>query len=265
MQAQRSELFGHVLRKVDLPHFLITETRYEPDMQLPAHGHNCSYLSFVLQGAYQEIHHHRAEDCSAGSLIFHPADEIHSDSFHSVESRCLNLHLAFDETLVDVDFSKRQHHKNRSAFTLTTRIYRELCDPDPFSELILDGLSFELLGETLRIDHKSKSIPRWLRQIEDRMRSSFQENLTIAYLAGQAGVHPVHLSRTFRKFYRCTPGEYLRSIRIDFACKELRTTDLDIAEVALQSGFSDQSAFAKSFKRTTGSTPGEFRKVFRSR
>ena len=265
MQAQRSELYGKVLRKIDLPHFLITETRYEPGMHLPAHGHNCSYLSFVLQGAYQEIHQHRAEDCSAGSLIFHPRDEIHSNSFQSNESRCLNLHLSFDESLVDVDFSKRKHHKHRTAFALTTRIYRELCDPDPVSELILDGLSFELLGETLRIDNKGSKIPVWLLQINDLIHSAFQENFTIAFLAGLAGVHPVHLSRTFRKFYRCTPGEYLRSVRIDFACNQLRTTDLEIAEVALQCGFSDQSAFAKNFKRTTGCTPGQYRKMFRSR
>jgi AraC family transcriptional regulator len=133
------------------------------------------------------------------------------------------------------------------------------------SELILDGIAFELLGETLRIGHQHERIPAWLKQVGEMIHSSFQKNLTIEVLAGEAGVHPVHLSRTFRKFYRCTAGEYLRSVRIDFACEKLRTTGLGIADVALESGFCDQSAFAKSFKRVTGCTPGQFRKMFRSR
>jgi AraC family transcriptional regulator len=265
MEVRRAELHGQVLRKIDLPHFLITETLYQPGMHLPAHGHNYSYVSFVLEGAYQENHHHRSEDCSTGSLIFHPGDEIHSNNFQSVESRCLNLHLNFDETLVDVDFSKRKNSKSRLAVALTTKIYREICNPDPVSELILDGLAFELLGETLRIGCEKKQIPAWLKQVQEMIHSSFQQNLTIADLAGEAGVHPVHLSRTFRKFYRCTAGEYLRTVRIDFACQKLRTTDLEIADVALQAGFWDQSAFAKSFKRVTGCTPGQFRKMFRRR
>jgi AraC family transcriptional regulator len=265
MEVRRAELYGQVLRRVDLPHFLITETLYEPGLHLPAHGHNHSYVSFVLQGAYQEIYYHRAEDCSTGSLIFHPGNEIHSNNFESMESRCLNLQHTFDETLIDVDFSKRKHNKNRLAAPLTTKIYREVCDPDSVSELILDGLAFELLGATLRIEHGEKRIPAWLKQVEDLIHSCFQENLTIALLAAEAAVHPVHLSRTFRKFYRCTAGEYLRSVRIDFACKQLRTTDLEIADVALQAGFCDQSAFAKSFKRAMECTPGQYRKMFRSR
>ncbi|MCI0415451.1 AraC family transcriptional regulator [bacterium] len=265
MHIQRGELHGQVVRQADLTHFLLTETRYEPDLHLPVHGHNSSYVSFVLQGAYEEIHHQQVEDCSTGSVIFHPADEIHSNNFQSIGSRCLNLHLNFDESVMDVDLSRRKHNRNRSAAGLTTRIYRELCDPDPVSELILDGLAFELLGETLRIDHGSMRIPAWLNQIEDFIHTSFHENLTIAILAAEAGVHPVHLSRTFRRFYRCTAGEYLRSVRIDFACQKLRTTNLEIAEVALRSGFSDQSAFAKAFKHVTQCTPGRFRKMFRSR
>src|SRR5919106_3365015 len=126
MEVRRVELYGQVVRRVALPHFLITETYYQPGMNLPSHGHNFSYLSFVLQGAYQEMCQQRREDCSAGSLIFHPGDEVHSNNFQSIESRCLNLHLTFDQNLVDVDFSKRKHSKNRITAVLTTKIYREI-------------------------------------------------------------------------------------------------------------------------------------------
>ena len=39
--------------------------------------------------------------------------------------------------------------------------------------------------------------------------------LTIAALGFTVEVHPVHLARTFRREYGCTPGEYLRRLRIE--------------------------------------------------
>jgi AraC-like DNA-binding protein len=48
-------------------------------------------------------------------------------------------------------------------------------------------------------------------------------------------------------------------VRIDRACQLLRSTDLPLLEVALDTGFSDQSYFTKVFRRYIGSTPGAYR------
>src|SRR5262245_35676700 len=77
--------------------------------------------------------------------------------------------------------------------------------------------------------------------------------------------HPVHLAREFHKYYQCTIGEYLRKLRIDFACHEVISSDSTLAEIALDAGFFDQSHFSRTFKCHTGLTPTEFRETFRSR
>jgi AraC family transcriptional regulator len=263
MEAGRQELYGHVLRTLDLPHFQLTETKYDESTYLPAHRHSHGYLSLVLRGAYQEVHHRRTEDCLTGAVIFHPAEEVHENIFPASEASCLNLHLSFRESSLNVDLQKRINHEHGLAVDLFKRIYRELCNPDPLSILIMDGLGLALLGEVLRLGMEGRNIPHWLKQIEVRIHTSFQEKITMASLAASAGVHPVHLSRSFQKYYRCTIGEYVRNLRVEFASRKLSTTRLEVAEIALQSGFSDQSAFTKTFRRLTGYTPGQFRRRFR--
>jgi AraC-like DNA-binding protein len=84
---------------------------------------------------------------------------------------------------------------------------------------------------------------------------------SLADLAAIGGVHPVHLSREFRKHYHMTIGELIRKRRIDRACELLSNSAMSLSEVALTCGFSDQSHFCAMFKSHTGLTPAKFRDV----
>ncbi len=70
-------------------------------------------------------------------------------------------------------------------------------------------------------------------------------------LARDAGVHPVHLARAFRKAEKLTPGEYLQRLRVRAACHRLRERDYSLAAIAMECGFADQSHFARVFKKLT--------------
>jgi AraC family transcriptional regulator len=78
-------------------------------------------------------------------------------------------------------------------------------------------------------------------------------------IADLVGVHPVHLASTFRQHYRCTIGEYVRHLRIEFACRMISSSEASLADIALAAGFFDQSHFSKAFKQLTGMTPSQFR------
>jgi AraC family transcriptional regulator len=69
----------------------------------------------------------------------------------------------------------------------------------------------------------------------------------------------VHVAQTFRRFHQCTIGEYLRRLRVDYACHELAGSERAICEIAAAAGFSDQSHFNRSFKRETGMSPSQYR------
>lgn len=250
--------------------FTLTETAYTPSLQLPRHSHRYAYLCFVLQGSFTEFYEQRSRACRPSTLIFHPSDESHSDHFHTA-ARCFNL--LFDIRWVD---RVRQYSGIIDCPTefyggfvaqLATRLYREFHQMDELSPLIVEGLALEILGEAARssLTRKRVAPPRWLKQARELLHEQFHESLTLSTLARSVGVHETHLSREFRRYYRCTVGEYIRHLRIEFACQQLSTSVTPLSDIALAAGFTDQSHFARTFKQITGTSPATYRRTFRTR
>lgn len=71
-----------------------------------------------------------------------------------------------------------------------------------------------------------------------------------------------YLIELFKKQYETTPIKYLNHLRIKKALELLCSTDLNITDIALSSGFESLSPFYDSFKREVGMTPKEYRKNY---
>ena len=104
-----------------------------------------------------------------------------------------------------------------------------------------------------------KNMPEWLVRAKCVLRAQFSEQVSLSVIAAEVGVHRVHLAREFRKYHGLTVGEYLRRVRIAFACRQLLTTHDPTATIASAAGFADQSHFIRVFKRVHRTTPGRFR------
>jgi AraC family transcriptional regulator len=72
-------------------------------------------------------------------------------------------------------------------------------------------------------------------------------------------VHPVRLSREFRRAHHVTMTELITTLRVEQAAHLLRTTERGLAAIALDTGFADQSHLAKVFRRHTGTTCARYR------
>lgn len=92
--------------------------------------------------------------------------------------------------------------------------------------------------------------------IEDRL----DQNVSLDQLSDQAGLSRFHLIRVFRRQVGLTPHAYLTQRRLCRA-KDLLDQDRPIAEVALETGFSDQSHLNRAFKKIHGITPGQYRNM----
>ena len=82
---------------------------------------------------------------------------------------------------------------------------------------------------------------------------------TIKRLADVAKMSTYQLDRRMKRLFGLTTGQWLLKTRIDQACRLLLETDQSITDVAFDCGYTDQSAFTRQFRRTTGRTPSEFR------
>jgi AraC family transcriptional regulator len=126
--------------------------------------------------------------------------------------------------------------------------------------LVLEGYVLEMLGAIADFHGPEKSAPRWLGRVKERLHEEFREELRMRELASEAGVHPVHLARTFRAHEKQTPGDYRQRLRVRAACHLLRDPEYPLAAVAMECGFADQSHFTRVFRKMTETTPGRFRR-----
>ncbi len=90
--------------------------------------------------------------------------------------------------------------------------------------------------------------------------NNFLSPLSLSELAKMFQVHPVYLSKSFKKEFGLTITESYRKCRIDEACRLLKDSQLSLVQIALQCGFYDQSHFCKYFQMITGLSPLAFRK-----
>ena len=85
-----------------------------------------------------------------------------------------------------------------------------------------------------------------------------------AEIAAAINISPTYFSRLFKRATGRSPHQYVIQQRVERAKKLLKTTDLAIANIALQVGFSSQSHLTQHFKHLTGVTPKQVSKIARS-
>lgn len=68
------------------------------------------------------------------------------------------------------------------------------------------------------------------------------------------------MSSIFKEKTGINFSEYLNTLRIERAKELLTNIDLRIQDIALQVGYQNVNSFIRTFKRSSGLTPGEYRK-----
>ena len=270
MQLAPGSYYGETLRSSKVGSFELSERVYSPGYQTPKHTHKRALFCYVMQGNYTEIYGKKTRECRSSALLFHPPGELHAEHFHDAGGRSFLIEMApgwMTQVQQQLKVTDEAADFYGGSFELLARkLYREFGQSDSSSSLIIEGLMMEMLGETLRRS-TAKEIhhsPRWLQQAKELLHARFTENLTLADVAQNVGIHPVHLAQTFHKTYQCTVGEYVRKLRIEYACQELATSVKPIVDIALAAGFCDQSHFTRTFKRIIGAAPSQYREALRN-
>lgn len=96
-------------------------------------------------------------------------------------------------------------------------------------------------------------------RIKRYIDSNYTEDISLDFLADKAHISKYYLSHTFTKYYGMSPINYLNEVRLRTSKELLETTDLSISQIAESSGFSSQSYFSQSFRRSCGLTPSDYR------
>ena len=256
--------YGNPMKSYDVAGLILRDCLYRPNLKTPNHAHEYAHFGMVLQGALTEIYGSKTRNYQPSALVFHPSGEIHQNLFHETGGRMFVVELAPEWTerahtysnALDQSFDCRGGVLGQ----LAIKLHSEFREMDDIAPLAMEGIVLEMIAQLTRtsqpVEHRP---PRWLEQVREILHAQFTEKPTISSIAQSVGVHPVHLMRTFNRHYRCTIGEYLCQLRIEYACQQMSNPDLSLAEIASAAGFADQSHFSRTFKRAIGVSPATFR------
>ncbi|HTM58053.1 MAG TPA: AraC family transcriptional regulator [Candidatus Udaeobacter sp.] len=255
--------FGTPVRRASFGDLRLVETSFRPNARIERHRHERAYFCLITNGAFEESRGRDVRDYRAGTLVFRPAGEEHSERFGERGGRCLNVeipqHWLERHASTRVTLPSSLEMRGPRIASIADRIGAELRESDDLRFLALEGLALELVAETARAARSPESrLPAWIDQVVERLDAA-ESIPSLADLAAIGGVHPSHLARTFRRLLRCTPADYVRRRRIERARRALTETDQAIGEIALDAGFCDQSHFTRAFRRATGTTPAAYR------
>ncbi len=161
--------------------------------------------------------------------------------------------LVNDETVKSLMFKIIELYKNKDDASIYT----------------VKGYIFQLIGFLCR-NYSAKMLPpgasqqngeklQKMNNIAKYLQSHYATEIRAETLAEMSHYTYSYFSATFKEVFGISLTKYILSIRINKASTLLATTDMNMTEIAISSGFSDANYFARAFKKETGYTPTQYR------
>jgi AraC-like DNA-binding protein len=102
-------------------------------------------------------------------------------------------------------------------------------------------------------------IPAGMTKALAWLETHYDEPLSPVVLARRSGITPARFARMVKRIFGIAPSQLITKVRIAAASRLLSESDTSVANIALDCGYVDHSAFTRAFRTTTGVTPSQFR------
>jgi len=255
------------------------------------HYHQEFELSFITEGSGSRIVGDSVEEFHPGDLIFigpriphvwfSEAPVLNQHSGRTLES----VYLLFNQAILPEGLTSlpELQHVNRAiqlsergiritgdTLNQVSRIMLQLPYLNSMKRLmffyeIMDIIgasqSFTFLASADYIKTRFETTNNRVKNIHEFLMHNYREEINLEEIAGIIHMAPASACRFFKSSTGLTIFEYLNKIKIDYACKLLLNTDLNIVHISYDCGFNNLSHFNKQFRKFLGKTPSQFRKL----
>jgi AraC-like DNA-binding protein/mannose-6-phosphate isomerase-like protein (cupin superfamily) len=250
--------------------------RFEGVMQkFPNHFHDYYVIGFIEDGQRYLLCKGQEYIINPGDIIIFNPKDVHSCeqiNGKALDYRCLNIQPEImQKTVLEITgrefmpiFSQPVLHHSELAGSLQ-ELHRMICEEE--TDFIKEELYLFLLGYLIQ-EYSDSTTHLLMREPDsefkpvcDYLEENYAKAITLNDLSALAGMSKYHFLRSFTCQKGISPYSYLQTIRINKA-KKLLERGAPPVEVALLTGFSDQSHFSNFFKKLIGLTPRQYMRIF---
>ena len=258
------EFFGARFRSVATSGFKVDlRLATLPPEQVLSHSHDDAHFVLALDGGYRSLAHDPMTPADQafgpGALVWNPAGVEHRDCFDVAGGRFLSVSFA-----PPPDARRGDPARLRGAAEgLARRLVGAAARFSAGDEMRIEGLALDLAaGVHDAAELHEDPAPDWLwRACQAIGDLSSRPGLEVRSIAETVGVHPVSLARRYRRHFGRSPAHAIRQARAD-RCAGLVARGQDLAAVAAESGYADQSHMTRDFLALYGVTPSRYRAIF---
>ncbi|MBO6562883.1 MAG: helix-turn-helix domain-containing protein [Nisaea sp.] len=178
------------------------------------------------------------------------AATIHFDEFERFSERFPEVSARRERWLID------RNRMSAGGATTAFELMQHLIAATHGSVVSLEISGLFMQGEdNIRAMAAGAAGDRRVQRALTLMRGNIEAPLTIAEIARAAGCRQRDLETRFQRAFGAVPRTVYRQLRMAEGLRLVREGDLSVAEIALRCGYSDPSAFTRSFRRTYGTPP----------
>jgi AraC-like DNA-binding protein len=244
-------------------------------------------LYYLLAGERYYFIKDRTYFVRKGGLIFINTNELHKTTDTGVPDH-ERIMVRFAENFIDgdrhpmidllVDFEKKipclielPVRNQQQVEDLLQRMLREIEQQEAGFEAILQTLLIQLLIYIYRYSRNLQTgsfrhlspVHEKISEVVQYINGHFQEPITLGLLSREFYISPFYLSRVFKEVTGFTFIEYLNTLRIKEAQRLLRETGAKVIVISEQAGFGNIAHFGRIFKKLTGLSPLQYKKLYR--
>ena len=222
------------------------------------HSHDEALVTVVIHGNVRESVYGRGEAViGAMSVGTKPIGLRHTDHFGPGGVHALRIGYSAEELRTVGDMTKPLEQWGWRSDSLVRVILASLISGD------LPEAKNEIIAVLGGIETGPGNPPEWLRRVRESILDCFRSPDTcLTAIAAVHAVHPVYLARQYRRYYGESVGECIRRLRVQEAFTVVTASDLSLATVAAECGFSDQAHMTRLMHVLLGATPAAHRRRF---
>lgn len=263
------------LDKLNFNFLSIALSRDDNDWKNILHTHYFTELFFVISGKGKFLFQDETYTITEGDLIIVPPYVDHTEQ--SDENSPLEYYVIGMEGII---FRHQNHPASFHSLCrfsdssiileLFRQIMYEVQTRNFGSELICHNLLEILLLRIIRTQNlipeptDNPPILKECAKIKEYLDTHYADLITLETLTDITHMSKYYMAHTFTRYIGQSPMQYLTERRLEIACSLLENTDLSIASIASECGFSSQSYFTQIFRKKKSETPLEYRSRHRS-